>query len=107
MMPDDSDRDPVLQRHLVLLSNNEPPSRGFTDRVVSDLTNHGLVRQSVRTDTQWLAAAVLIFALGLSIGTVVTSQRSRASAQPLQPVVIDRIAAEVNVPSPGKSEVWY
>ena len=106
-MPDDIERDPVLQRHLVLLSTHATPTRDFTDRVVADLAHQGLVRRSSITEPRWLAAAAAIFALGLGVGTVVTAQRSRAVVQPLSPVVVDRIAAEINVPSPGKSEVWF
>ena len=107
MMPDDTERDPALQRHLVLLPTDELPSRGFTDRVVSDLVQHGLVRRSSMADPRWLAAATVIFALGIGAGAVVAPQRSRVIPPPMTPVVIDRIAAEVNVPLPGKSEVWY
>lgn len=107
MMPDDTDRDPVLQRHLVLLANTESPSRGFSDRVVDDLARRGLVRRSSMMEPRWLAAATVIFALGIGAGAAVASQRSHATAPHAAPVVIDRFAAEVNVPSPGKSEVWY
>ena len=36
MMPDDSERDPALHRHLVLLRRHEPTSPAFTDRVVRE-----------------------------------------------------------------------
>ena len=107
MMPDDTDRDPALHRHLVLLPKHEPPSRGFGDRVVRDLAQRGLVKRSSLIEPRWLAAAVVMFALGLGLGTVVTSPRSRPFVQRIPPVVINRVAAEVNVPLPGKSEVWF
>jgi hypothetical protein len=108
MMPDDSERDPVLHRHLVLLPRHEPTSPAFTDRVVRDLAQRGLVRRSSMVEPRWLAAAAIIFALGLGLGSAVAAARVRPDAvQPLSPAVVDRIAVEVNVPPPGKSEVWF
>ena len=109
MTPDDTERDPVLQRHLVLLGRDHRPSPEFTDRVVLDLTRRGLVRRpSVALDARWLVAAALIFSLGIGIGAIVTEQRSQSASLPSStPSTVDRIAVEVNVPSPGKSEVWF
>ena len=108
MMPDEIDRDPALRRHLVLLRSHEPPSGDFTDRVVRDLARRGHVRRSAIADPRWLAAAAIIFALGLGAGSAVAAARMRATPlTTLPPAVLDRIAVEVNVPSPGKSEVWF
>jgi hypothetical protein len=109
MTPDDTDRDPLLQRHLVLLGRDQRPSPEFTNRVVFDLTRRGLVRRpSFALDARWLAAATLIFSLGIGIGAIVTDQRPQPVSLPsATPSTVDRIAVEVNVPSPGKSEVWF
>jgi hypothetical protein len=109
MTPDDTERDPLLQRHLVLLARDRRPSPEFADRVVLDLTRRGLVgRASFAPDARWLAAAALIFSLGIGIGAIVTDRRSQPASLPsATPATVDRIAVEVNVPSPGKSEVWF
>ena len=108
MMPDDSERDPALHRHLVLLRRHEPTSPAFTDRVIRDLAQRGLVRRSpgIR-DVRWLAAAVVIFALGIGVGTVVTTRRPAAIVPSAARGPVARVAVEVNVPPPGKSEVWF
>ena len=106
MYLDDTERDPVLQRHLVLLSRHQPPSPEFTDRVVADLLRRGLVQRAPTVQPRWLAAAAVIFALGLGAGAMVNARRA-PTAQSIPPVAIGRIAADVNVPSPGKSEVWF
>ena len=106
MLSDDTDRDPLLQRHLVLLSRHEPTPSGLTDRVVRDLENRGLVRRSPTVAPRWVAAAAAIFALGAAAGGVVAARRI-PTVQPSSRAVVDRIAVEVNVPSPGKSEVWF
>ena len=107
MLPDDTERDPLLQRHLVLLPKHAPPPRGFSERVVRDLARHGLVRRSSMVEPRWLAAAAVLFALGIGVGAAVASRPSTADARSVSPVVIDRVASEVNVPPLGKSEVWF
>jgi hypothetical protein len=108
MMPDDSERDPVLHRHLVLLRRHEPTSPAFTDRVVRDLAHRGLVRRSPATrDVRWLAAAAVLFALGIGVGTIVTTRRSPTTVPSTTREPIARVAVEINVPPPGKSEVWF
>jgi hypothetical protein len=109
MMPDDTDRDPALHRHLVLLRRHEPTSPAFTDHVIQDLARHGLVRRSPRPlEARWLAAAGIIFAFGIGVGSAVAAARTpEGVAQPIARQAVDRIAIEVNVPPSGKSEVWF
>ena len=108
MMPDDSERDPVLHRHLVLLRRHEPMSPAFTDRVVRDLAQHALVRRSPATrDAHWLAAAAVLFALGVGVGTIVTARQSPTTVPSTTRERVARVAVEINVPPPGKSEVWF
>jgi hypothetical protein len=109
MMPDDIDRDPALHRHLVLLRRHEPTSADFTDGVIHDLARRGLVRRSPSVlEARWLAAAGIIFALGVGVGTAVAAARTPVlAAQPIPREPAQRVAAEVNLPPSGKSEVWF
>ena len=110
MIPDHTEPDAELQRILARgLRRHVAPSPTFTNRVVGDLTRHGLVRRSpFAFDARWLAAAAVIFALGFGAGAAMTSRPVPVAPSPT-PVsaATTRVAADVNVPPVGKSEVWF
>ena len=106
---DDMERDADLQYRLDALPRSEVIPRDFTDRVVRDLGRRGLVRApGTRVSAQWLAAAAVIFAAGVGIGSVIASARSapRPVSPPNAPIAAER-SADINLPPTGHSEVWF
>ena len=93
-----------------MLPRSESTSPLFTDGVLGDLARRGLVRRSVtRISAPWLAAAAVIFATGIGVGAVIATVRSASTVrlQSSPPNVASKVAADVNVPPVGHSEVWF
>lgn len=118
MIPDDTGVDAELRRTLVTLRREDPMSPAFTDRVLRDLAGRGFVRRppGASRTTRWtaVAAAVVIFAAGLGVGAAIGGARQGPPSSPLPAAsaspsraTADRAGAEVNVPRPGQSEVWF
>ena len=106
MIRDDTEPHDELQQRLSALGRADPMSATFADRVLRDLCQRGLVRQSRdgRTATRWwaiAAAAAGLFAAGIGLGS--TMSATRRSPQPTPP----SSSVEVNVPHVGQSEVWF
>jgi hypothetical protein len=97
---------------LSTLTRADPVPDGFPDRVLLDLERRGLVRRAdVRATARWwavAAAAVLIFAWGLGVGSTLGGPRPAPSPFPTpSSVAAGQAGAEVNVPRVGQSEVWF
>jgi len=110
---DDNHPDDELERRLSALGRSDPVSATFTDRVLADLHQSGLVRppRDVRTTARWwavAAAAVALFAAGIGVGSAMSDTRRPPATTPTPSrATADRAGAEVNVPRVGQSEVWF
>ena len=113
MIRDDNHPDDELERRLSALGRSDPVSATFTDRVLADLYQSGLVRppRDVRTTARWwavAAAAVALFAAGIGVGSTMGDTRRAQPPSPTPPrAAAEPAGAEVNVPRVGQSEVWF
>ena len=108
MIRDDTRSDDELQQRLSALGREDSMSATFTDRVLLDLGQRGLVRQSGRgrTGARWWAigaAAAGLFGAGIGVGSAMRD----APTSPQPTATTPGGTAEVNVPRVGQSEVWF
>jgi hypothetical protein len=102
------DDEAELRRALAALKAPLSPQPDFPLRVLDELHSRQLVRRARWKALAWKAAAsALIFAGGIGVGLLLGAERSQdhSDASPGRSASLSSSAA--NVPSAGRTEVWY
>ena len=111
MTPNDDDAaGRQLRERLGGLPRHVLPSAGFTERVMHDLDQRGLVRRTgPALNARWLAAAAVIFAAGIGVGVALGGARAGSHIATPSPasVIAPARVVNVNVPAVVQSEVWF